>query len=321
MRRTPFTFVAVVVALGVSIAAGAPVAVAVAQTQRQANEAAARHDVIQHLHGVRLPSTATSISTEPGFAKPFATTTSPSPGRQYQADDHGMWATSASPQAIISYVRAHAPAGSTSDGGTGAGSDTKTGVHSVDIQFSWPDLGRQLLDRTLTLTVVTPRHGSSVVVAQSQSSWFVPRSPAELVPGSVRAVVITLRLGPAGTGPVVKPGPVRTSTYVVWRSARVRSLVGEVNGLPIIQPGAEPIACPMMLTGSAASELTVAFKTGRHGATVAKTEVSIHHGKSWDDGAGPCNPIDFWIAGKPQTSLTSPTFVKQVGTLIGADIS
>jgi hypothetical protein len=317
MRRAHVVFAAVLTVLSAGVAAGAPCALA--QTQLQANKVAARDDAAQHLGDVRLPEAVKSVRTVPGFAKSFVITAGPDP--RYQVDDDAIWTTTASPMAIVAYVKAHAPAGSTAELGSGTSSDTKTGVTSVDVQFSWPDLGQQLLNRMLTVTVVAPRAGRSVIVAQAQSAWFLPRSAAEFVPNSVRAVAITLRLGPSATGPVVKSGPVQTSTYVVWRSARVKALASEFNGLPIIQPGAEPIACPLMLTGSEASELTLAFKTGRHGATLARAEVSIHRGQSWDDGGGPCNPIDFWLAEKQQTSLTSATFVKQVGKLIGADIS
>ena len=303
-----------------TVAAASAATGASAQTQLHANQAAARQDAARHLQSVRVPGDATRLSVEPGFAKGFAVTVGP--GGNYDAQDHSMWTTTASPQTIIAYVRAHAPRGATADVGTGSGSDTRTGVSSIDIQFSWPDLGRKLLNRMLTVTVVTPRHGDSVIVAQTQSAWFVPRSAAERVPAGVRAVQITVRLGPAVSGPVIKPGGrVQTSTYLVWRAARVRALVDEFNGLAIIQPGAEPIACPMMLTGSEASQLTLAFKSGRHGATLASAQVDVHRGQSWDDGGGACNPIDFWIAGKQQTGLMSPTFVKQVGKLVGADIS
>jgi hypothetical protein len=317
MSRAPAALAALWIALGVSVVAGTPGALA--KTQLQTNQAAARADAIQHLRGVRLPSDARRLTTEPRFAKSFAIGTGP--GLKYQADDDAFWSTTAGADAIIAYARAHAPAGSTAELGSGSGTDSKTGVRSVDIQFSWPDLGRKVFNRSLTLTVVTPRHGRSVVLAQTQSSWFVPRPATEVLPSGVHAVVITLRLGPSASGPIVKSGPVHTSAYVVWRNARVRSLVSEVDGLPTIQPGAEPIACPMMLTGSEASELTLAFMTGRHGATLARVQVSIHRGQTWDDGGGPCNPIEFWIAAKQQTALTSATFVKQVGKLIGADIS
>jgi hypothetical protein len=34
-----------------------------------------------------------------------------------------------------------------------------------------------------------------------------------------------------------------------------------------------------------------------------------------------CDPIEFWVHGKTQKSLTSQTFVKQIARLIGANIS
>jgi hypothetical protein len=317
MRRAHVPVIAVLlVVLGVALGASG----ALAGTQLQANARAARQDAARNLRRVRLPSDVTRLSSEPNFAKSFAFSTGP--GDRYDAQDHAVWATTASPQTVIAYVKAHPPAGSTADFGTGSGSNTKTGVTSIDIQFSWPDLAEQVLNRTLTVTVVTPPHGSSSIVAQTQSSWFVPRSAAETVPGRVHAVTITVRLGPAVTGPVIKPGGhVHISTYLVWRAARVRALVNEFNGLPIVQPSTEPLGCPLMLTGSAASELTLAFKTGRRGATVSKAQVYIHRGQTWADGGGPCDPISFWIGGTQQTALTSPTFVKQVGKLIGANIS
>jgi hypothetical protein len=272
-----------------------------AQSELAANRAAAHSDVVQHLRGVRMPAGATSIRTEPQFAKAFGVISGP--GGKYDASDQAMWTTEASPQSILAYVKAHKPAGAIADMGSGSGSDSKTGVTSIDIQFSWPDVSRKLLNRMLTVTVV-------------------PRSAAEMVPNGVHAVQITLRLGPTPTGPVVKPGGhVKTTTYLVWRAARVRALIDAFDRVPIVQPGAEPIACPLELTGSEASGLTLDFKSGRNGATLAHVEVSAQRGAHGYDGAGPCNPIDFWIGAKQQTSLMSPTFVRQVGKLIGANIS
>jgi hypothetical protein len=317
MSRTPTVIVVALLVSVLSVALGT--SSALAGSQLQANERAARQDAAQHLHSVRMPGDVTSIRTEPKFARSFAFSAGPGGDA---AQDQAIWTTAASPQSIIAYVRTHAPAGSTLDDGTGSGTNNVTDVTSVDVQFSWPDLSQQLLDRMLTVTVVTPPHGRSVIVAQTRSSWFVPRSTAQLVPGSVHDVLITLRLGPQGTGPVIKPGGhVSTSTYLVWRAARVRALVREFNSLSIVQPGAEPIACPLILSGSEASELTLAFKASAKGATLARAEVSVHRGQSWDDGGGPCNPIDFWIGAKQQTSLMGATFVKQVGKLIGTSIS
>jgi hypothetical protein len=309
-----------VLAALIALACGASVALALAETQLQANQTAARQDARQHLQQLRLPRGVTAIRAEPGFAKALNGPIQPS-GRYFAGDD-AFWTTNASSHAILAYVRAHRPAGSTADVGSGSSSDTKTGVTSVDVQFSWPDLTAKVLNRTLTVTVVTPLHGRSVIVAETQSDWFVPRSSSERVPHGVHAVAITLRLGPAGSGPVAKPGGhVHTSTYVVWRASLVRALVSEFNGLAIVQPSLRPIACPLMLTGSEASGLTLAFKTSPTGATLAHAQVSVHRGQTWDDGGGACDPISFWIGAKQQNALASPTFVKQIGKLIGASIS
>jgi hypothetical protein len=292
-----------------------------AQNQLRANEHAARADARRLLTRVRLPPSGIGPTGKlPAFARSFATSSSPK--GTYYASFLRWIVSSASPRSIIAYVRKHPPAGSTEDVGTGSSSDTKTGVSSVEVQFSWPDVPRQLMNRALTVTVVTPADGNSVVIAQSESAWYVPRSFSERVPGGVHTVAITVRLGPATIGPVVKPGGrVHTTTYVVWRPARVRALVSTFDGLPIVQPAVQPLGCPLILTGSSASELTLAFKTGRGGATLARAQVNIHRGGAWEDGGGACDPIDFWIGGRQQTELTSPTFVKQIGKLVGADIS
>jgi hypothetical protein len=306
--------IAVVGALLISLVA---VMQAQAETQLRANQQAAHRDARQLLESLSLPSGVTSIQTEPAFARAFAGTGSPN--GKYYAGAQAQWTTGADPQTIISYIEANPPAGSSLDAGSTSGSDAKTGVSAVGIQFSWPNVGKELLDRTLTIDVVTPPHGSSVIVAQSQSGWFVPRSSSERVPGGVHAIEITLSLPIGPTQPVETH--FHTSTYVVTRSARVRSLVDELDRLPIVQPGTIPLGCPVMLAGSEGSELTLAFKTSPTGVTLARAQVSAHRGQNWDDGAGACDPVDFWIGGKQQTPLTSATLVKQVGRLIGASIS
>jgi hypothetical protein len=306
--------IAVIGALLMSLLAGGPTH---AETQLRANQQAARQDARQLLQSLSLPTGVSSITTEPGFARVFAGTGSPS-GKS-DAGDQALWTTSANPRSIIAYVAAHPPAGSLLDVGSGSGSDAKTGVTSVDIQFSWPDVTQKLLNRMLTITVVSPPHGSSVIVADSQSQWFVPRSWSERVPRGVHAVEITLTLPTGPTQPVETH--THTSTHVITRAAKVRSLVKELNSLPIVQSEPLPMSCPVMLAGSQASELTLAFKTSPTGATLARAQVSARRGHNWDDGAGACNPVDFWVAGRQQTPLTSPTLVSRIGELIGANIS
>jgi hypothetical protein len=292
-----------------------------AQTQLQANRRAAAHDARRLLARLQLPpADATSPPTIPPFAQSFET--SSAPARRYYASAERWELTSARPEAIIAYVRRHRPAGSTEDLGSGSSRDSKTGVTSIDVQFSWPEVPGRIVNRSLTVTVITPRRGHSVVLAQSQSAWYVPRPAAESVPAGVHAVAITVRLGPPATGPVVRPGgTVHTSTHFVAQPAAVASLIKTFDGLPIVQPSLRPLGCPMILTGSSASQLSLAFMTGRHGRTLARAQVYIHRGAHSGDGAGPCNPIEFSIGGRQQTALTSPTFVQQIGRLVGVAIS
>jgi hypothetical protein len=326
MRRT--LVVICVALLGATVVAGAGAAVTRAAVtdplpptaELLANQHAAQRDARTRLQLIQLPATdIMPTRTIPAFAKSFEPISSP---RGTYASAQHWEVASAHPKAIIAYVRKHPPAGSTADPGTGTSSDSKTGVSSTDVEFSWPDVPGQLLNRTATVIIVTPRHGHPVVIVQSQAAWFVPRPAGERVPSDVQAIAITLRLSPGAEGPVMRPGGhTQTSRYEIWRAARARALVNLINGLPIVQPAVGPLACPMMLTGSAASELTLAFQSGRGGKTLAKAQVYIHRGTNWTDGGGVCDPINLWIAGKQQTPLTSPSFVKQIGALVGTKIS
>ena len=101
---------------------------------------------------------------------------------------------------------------------------------------------------------------------------------------------------------------------------RDAALVNAFTRLPIVQPG-ERYSCPLELVGIARPALTLQFRAGRARPALARAEVYVTAGKNGDAGWNECNPIQFWIGGKQQTSLTSQTFVKQIGKLIGANIS
>jgi len=295
-------------------------AAAAAGSQVQANQQAARRDARQLVERLRLPASARHIRAQPRFASSLSG--SLYPGCRCYAEAEAWWTLGGTPHQAIAYVRRHPPTGSTLDIGTGSSRDSKTGVTAIDVQFSWPEVPSRLLNRVLTVTVITPPHGHSVLVARSQSAWFVPRPRSEQVPGGVHAVAITLRLGPPATGPIVRPGGhVHTTTYLLRGPARVRALVSTIDALPTVQPSIEPLGCPMILTGSSASELTLAFKTSRTGTTLARAQVYVRRGTGGADGADPCSPINFWIHGRQQTALTSSSFVSQIGKLVGADIS
>ena len=213
----------------------------------------------------------------------------------------------------MAYIKAHKPAGSTIET---VGSSTAPEI-SLQVMFTWPALGLRVFGRTMWVSVVSAPGSPSAVVAQSQSGWMVPRASAERVPTSVSNVAISLRMG---SGPEGTNGHMHISTYVVWRSQRVAALVDEFNRLPIVQPDVR-YACPLELVGNDRPALTLQFRAGQARPALARAEVYVTPGKNGDAGWNVCNPIQFWIGGKQQTSLTSQTFVKQIGELIGANIS
>jgi hypothetical protein len=304
MRRSLVVIFALLLALvGVARAA---------ESQLQANRAAAQRDARKLLALVQLPK-----DVERSAARPRAGGTlvgERSANSRYWARAQEFWMTDADPQSIIAYVKAHRPLGSKIEvwgSSSGPGSNT-----SLDVIFSWPSVGQEIDGRMLTLTVVTPSSGPSAIVAQSQSSGMFPRPSSERVPSGVRRVAITLRIGSGRSG----LRHMHISTYVVWRESRVAALVKAFDNLPIVQPPGG-LSCPLLVAGSDGPALTLQFRAGPAGPALARAEVYVTHGTDGFAGFNSCDPIDFWIGGRQQTALTSPTFVRQIGQLIGANIS
>lgn len=284
-----------------------------AENQLQANRAAAQRDARKLLALVRLPKDVERSAARPRVGGTLVGERSAN--SRYWARAQEFWMTDADPQSIIAYVKAHRPLGSKIEvwgSGSGPGSNT-----SLDLIFSWPSVGQEIDGRMLTLTVVTPSGGPSAIIAQSQSSGMFPRPSSERVPSAVSSVAITLRIGSGRSG----LRHMHISTYVVWRKSRVAALVKAFDNLPIVQPGQEEIGCPAMLGGSGEPAVTLQFRAGRARPALARAEVYVTHGTDGFAGFDSCDPIQFSIGGKPQTPLTSHTFVRQIGQLIGANIS
>jgi hypothetical protein len=298
-------------ACAVAIAQGArgtPVA-----SQLVLNERAARSDARAALESVRLPAGVRPIAGEPRFARALFGEAAPSDA--YNASDQAWWTSAASPAAIIAYVRAHRPAGA-SINGSGSGSDPRAALTSLELQLAWPPVGQQVYNRTLTLSVITPSHGDSAIVAQSQASWIVPRAASERVPAGVHDIAISLRIG---TGPFDERH-MHTRTYLVRRPDRVAAMVREINSLPITQPGLV-FSCPFEVGGEQRPELRLQFRATPAGPALAQAQVFVSGGRGGASGWNACDPIELWIGGRKQTPLTSRSFVARIGRLIGAAIS
>ena len=134
--------------------------------------------------------------------------------------------------------------------------------------YTWPSVGLELYNRSLSISVGAPAHGSSEVFATSQSDWIVPRPLSEQVPSGVHAVEVTLRSG----GVSQRLSHPHTTTHVFTRAAVVDSLVGWIDELPTVQPGLI-YACPLELVGLETPLLTVTFRSG----PVPPTRSSLEH--------------------------------------------
>jgi hypothetical protein len=304
MRRALVVISAVLLALAGAARAGS-------ENQLRANKAAAQTDARKLLALVQLPKGLERSAARPRVGGMLVGERSAN--GEYSFGAQAYWTTEADPRSIIAYVKAHRPAGSKIETwGSGGGPDTT----SLDVVFSWPAQGTRVYDRALTVSVVSASSGPSAVVAQSQSDWVIPRPRGETVPSAVGSVAITVRMGSGSQG---LKQPVHISTYLVWRAARVAAIIDQFNRLPTLQPGNEEVGCPAMFADE--PQLTLAFKTGRGGRTLATAKVNVSPGRKGWAGWYSCNPIDFWIAGKQQTALISRTFVKQISQLIGTSIS
>lgn len=305
MRRSLVAICAVLLALaGVAWAS---------DNRLQTNVAAAQRDARKLLALVHLPKDIQRSAARPRVGGTLVGTRSAN--SRFGAGDQAFWMTDADPQSIIDYVKAHRPQGAKIEiwgNGSGSGNDTY-----ANVVFTWPPLGQEVDYRTLTVTVVTPPSGASAIVVQSQSDWMFPRPLSERVPTGVRSVAIALRIGSGRSG----LQHMHISTYVVFRKPRVAALVNAFSNLPILQQAGQEIGCPLMVGGTGGPALTLQFRAGPAGPALARAVVYVTPGKDGFAGVDSCDPIAFWIGGKQQTPLTSQTFVKHVGQLIGADIS
>lgn len=312
MRRSSLLFCALLLGVlaAVSVSgAGSAGRASTVKSQLQINRALAQRDARTLLAGLRLPGGVTRIATLPRFARSFADF-GPVNGRYY-AGEVSIWTTTLSARTVINYARTHKPVGA-STLGTGSGGDVRTGTTSLEVTLNWASTAN-LYNRRLDVTVVTPSHGPSVIVAQSQSYWIIPRPHSELVPAGITTVQAVLRIGGGVRGTL----HMHTSRYTLSKPALVKAVVNRFNSLPTVQPG-DTLACPLMLRGA---WLQLRFMAGVRGPTLASAEVTVHPGAGWDDGSNSCGPISFTIGGRQQTPLTGPHFVRWIGTLIGRNIS
>ncbi len=155
-----------------------------------------------------------------------------------------------------------------------------------------------------------------LVVAAAVVLFLVTGSATARLPGGVRVVDVTLRIGhgPLGNKDVV------TSTHVFTGTAAVQKLIASTDALATVPKGSV-WNCPAVVAEPIRRQLILSFRTGPANPAIARVEVDVSPGRTGDSGQTPCDGIELSVSGKPQIVLISNTFVRRVAKLIGADIS
>jgi hypothetical protein len=290
MRAITSAAIVVAVAAGAAAAAtGGPTHARTPSSNERAAHAGARHLLAE----VTLPAGAVVSRSDPSLHRLLARP-SESIADTELIDRHRFWRVPGTPTAVLAWVKAHRPAGS-SVVGTSASSSPRGNVEGV--AFSFPAVRGVLRSRLLNVAVATARGGGTAVRADAEVAWVLPRSAGERVPPDARVVSIT------NTHVDTRPGRPRTSAPItVTDAGKVRRIAGLVDALPLDQLGLVP--CP----ADFGPTVDLKFYAVRGGAVLAEASA---------EGSG-CGIVSFSLAGKAEPPLTGgPRLIHQLGKLLG----
>ncbi|HTW11147.1 MAG TPA: hypothetical protein VME01_00265 [Solirubrobacteraceae bacterium] len=280
---------------------------AAAVSPRVVNRPAAERDVRHMIAALSMPAGARQVSREPDGDHGYLRASS-SPlvidNRGAQVREHRWWIVSEPSSQVLAYLDAHVPRGASKQFSGSGGNVYKNTWYST-VGYQWPQIAGvvDLSDLTVTLTALPD--GSTGILAVAESDWVLLRSASERVPAGVTRVVVTLAR--TTSNPSGKRGFLRSAS--ITKPALVARAVKLVDSLPISQ-GAT-MSCT--LEAFPARLLTVTYSAGPAGPALAKAELILWKG----GGANGCDPIRFWIRGRPQTALLSASFAAQMEKLSG----
>jgi hypothetical protein len=189
-----------------------PRAVTRQQAQRLARALLAR---------TRLPAAARRLTGHPpqALSAPFDTAAGMPTTRT-----SALWNVPEPAGQVLSFVRAHPPAGMTSSGSGQSGTASQ-----VVVQFAGYDLSRLpagVSSASLAISVVPAGSALSVVRADVQVIWYPPRSAAEQIPAGMHAVTVSLSvLNP-------KPGTTTKTFTSATIVSRLAAMLNNANAAP-----------------------------------------------------------------------------------------
>jgi hypothetical protein len=283
---------AVILGAGVVAVAGS------AQTSARTNRRLARADTAQLLTRLVLPPGAVRSGPEPMggglvLAQPGQTQATPN-----LVDRHAWWTAPGSPNALMSYINSHRPAGaSLVSSGTGY-----LGRAVVFETFGWPATDGRLSSRWLVLEAVGLPGQRTGLRADAEDVWITPRPASERIPSRSTSLVVSVR----------RAGKVMSGPFTFVRSMRIGATTALINSLPAFQPGAQ--SCPEDF----GVDVRLVFK--RAGATQPLAVADV-------DPQG-CGGVGLRLRGREEPALTSQGFfgsgrnvrgslVQQLGTALG----
>jgi hypothetical protein len=187
---------------------------------------------------------------------------------------HAWWTVPRSAAQVLRYVGNHPTPGSAQTG-SGDYRQLSTPRRASDwVNASWPLPGRGIASRRLQVTVTRLADGRTGVMASVDVEWVVPRPASEVVPSGARSVTLTL-VRPRHGGGVGSATDVTLHTPRMIRDATrlVESLTAEQPiRLPCAE-FPSTYKCPADPSGP--GSLTVSFRTGHAGAALAEARVGI----------------------------------------------
>ncbi len=263
----------------------------------------ARADANTMLSRLSLPAGAVQLSHEPsGDGGVLARPVSRPAAMPELVDEHAWWRVPGSAASVLDYLKAHAPRGGklTQSGSQGP---VHGRVVSGFVGFSWPQIARLLTNRQLLVQAVDLTGGGTGVRVDAQVQWIIPRPVSERIPRGVHEIDVTR----------AAPGESPSLWIKVVSPHVIRALVGMVDALEIVQPGA--YSCPAFPTG--APVVTFTFRASDGGTVLA----SASEPASAREPTSSCDPMTFSIRGHPQTPLLGgAAVVHAAGRLLGVHL-
>lgn len=268
----------------------------------RANRQAAVQEARVLIDRLVLPPSAIRVSREPlgdrALSRPATL-----PGEVNLIDLHRYWRVPDPAASLFGFIRSHPPAGSrwAGSGLPGEGSQPST----LSITYNWSPVDGVLDSRSLAVTVVK-LPGATVVRADAEVVWAVPRPEKERIPAGAHVLDVTIAREPSRS----EESSFTITVHDPQTLAEISALIDE---LPTVQPSASGL-CPDLVPRPTVT-FTFRSKSGVPLA-IASTPAST---------AGPlngCNAMNFTVLGRVQNKLLDgAVVVRDAEALLGVDLT